>query len=229
MQQCVYVKFPKEVKISSTFVRLGDVGKLYCVDSQQNERLEQLPLIELHPSHKKEKYIISFLRVVQIIKSEFPDIDIENMGETDFVLSYRAEGNKEGQEKETGCSGVLEWAKTILVCLILFFGAAFTIMAFNTDVGVPELFAQLTQLVTGQEGSGRGVLELGYCLGLPIGILVFFDHFKPEIRRQDPTPMEVQMRVYEEDINNVLIQNAARDGRTISVEERKSKKATDRG
>ena len=38
-----------------------------------------------------------------------------------------------------------------------------------------------------------------------MGIIVFFDHFKPAVRRQDPTPMEVQMRTYEEDVNNVLI------------------------
>ena len=88
-------------------------------------------------------------------------------------------------------------------------------MAFNTDVGVDELFDKVYFLVTKTKGDGKSILELSYCIGLPVGIIVFFDHFKPAVRRQDLTPMEVQMRTYEEDVNNVLIQNAAREGRTI--------------
>jgi len=152
--------------------------------------------------------MMSFLRVIQVIQKEFPDMDIQNIGETDFVLCYQE------NPAESGLPVVLEWAKTCLVCLILFFGSAFTIMTFNTDVDIPKLFSQLYSLAG--VSSSAGVLELCYSLGLPIGIIVFYDHFRPVIRRKDPTPIEVQMRIYEEDMNNVLIQNAAREGRVIS-------------
>lgn len=208
MQQCVYVKFPKRAQISSPVVSLSDVCQLYCPDQQAQKKLEQLQLIKLNPKRKQEKYMMSFLRVIQVIQKEFPDMDIQNIGETDFVLYY--------QENPAGAKlpDVLEWAKTCLVCLILFFGAAFTIMAFNTDVDIPKLFSQLYHLAG--VSSSAGVLELCYSLGLPIGIIVFYDHFWPVIRRKDPTPIEVQMRIYEEDMNNVLIQNAAMEGRVIS-------------
>ena len=44
-------------------------------------------LLKLDPKRKQEKYIVSFLRVIAVIKEVYPDIDIENIGETDFILS----------------------------------------------------------------------------------------------------------------------------------------------
>lgn len=208
--ETVYIKIPKEIKVDRVFVRLSDLGSLYCQDEEVQKQLENLQVLSLDPKRTQEKYMVSFMRIIALIKEVCPDVEIENIGETDFVVCYRQKGNLSA----SACA-VLEWAKTVVVCLILFFGAAFTIMAFNTDVAVEELFANVCKLVTGTEETKKGVLELSYCIGLPIGIIVFFDHFKPAVRRQDPTPMEVQMRTYEEDVNNVLIQNAAREGRTI--------------
>lgn len=208
--ETVYIKIPKEIKVDRVFIRLSDLGSVYCQEKEVQKQLEDLQILALDPKKKQEKYMVSFMRIIALIKEVCPDVEIENIGETDFVICYR--------QKETlsaSACNVLEWAKTLLVCLILFFGAAFTIMAFNTDVAVEELFANVYKLVTGTEEAKKGILELSYCIGLPIGIIVFFDHFKPAVRRQDPTPMEVQMRTYEEDVNNVLIQNAGREGRTI--------------
>lgn len=208
--ESVYIKIPKEIKVAHTEVQLGELASLYCQSDEVQQKLESLLVLKLNPKRKQEKYMVSFMRIIALIKSVYPEIDIENIGETDFVISYH-----EKNTMSTSICNVLEWAKTILVCLILFFGAAFTIMAFNTDVAVDELFDKVYFLVMGTQGDGKSILELSYCVGLPIGIIVFFDHFKPAVRRQDPTPMEVQMRTYEEDVNNVLIQNAAREGRTI--------------
>lgn len=213
--ESVYIKIPKEIKVSHTKVIIKDIASIYCQKEDTKKRLENLAILELNPKRKQEKYMVSFMRVIALIKSEIPEIDIENIGETDFVISYH--------QKDTMSpvsSSMLEWGKTILVCFILFFGAAFTIMAFNTDVAVDELFEKLYVLITGDKGEERKILELSYCIGLPIGIIVFFDHFKPAVRRQDPTPMEVQMRTYEEDVNNVLIQNAARENRTIDISDK---------
>lgn len=209
-EETVYIKIPKEIKVDRVTVRLADLASLYCGDKELQKQLGDLKVLSLDPKRKQEKYMVSFMRIIALIKEAYPALEVENIGETDFVVSY----NQKENLPASACH-VLEWAKTALVCLILFFGAAFSIMAFNTDVSVEELFSGLYKLVTGTEDAKKGVLELSYCIGLPIGIIVFFDHFKPAVRRQDPTPMEVQMRTYEEDVNNALIQNAAREGRTI--------------
>ena len=64
---------------------------------------------------------------------------------------------------------------------------------------------ELYLLVMGRESNGFTILELGYSLGLAIGILVFFNHFAALKLNTDPTPLEVEMRLYEDNIAKTLI------------------------
>ena len=52
---------------------------------------------------------------------------------------------------------------------------------------------------------------------LAIGILVFFNHFSKAALSKDPTPIEVQMRTYETDVNQTLIKNAEREESGVDV------------
>ena len=54
------------------------------------------------------------------------------------------------------------------------------------------------------------ILELSYSLGLAVGIIGFFNHFSRWKINTDPTPLEVEMRLYEDNISKTLIQNADR-------------------
>lgn len=78
--------------------------------------------------------------------------------------------------------------KVSLVCVLCFFGSAFSIMAFNNDVSTVKLFRQFYTLLTGQTSDGFTVLEFTYSLGLAVGILAFFNHLggRPPHQRADP-------------------------------------------
>ena len=65
--------------------------------------------------------------------------------------------------------------------------------------------------------SGFSVLELTYCVGLIVGILAFFNHFGGKKFTVDPTPMEVEMRLYENDIQTTLIENYSRKEQEMDV------------
>ena len=103
---------------------------------------------------------------------------------------------------------------------IIFFGSAFSIMAFNNDVGGTKLFGQIYELVMGKQSDGFTVLEVTYSIGLTFGILVFFNHFGKKRFTVDPTPMEVQMRLYENDIQTALVENASRRKEELEVGDR---------
>ena len=90
-------------------------------------------------------------------------------------------------------------------------------MAFNNDVDVTKLFGQIYELMTGQETNGYTVLEIAYSVGVTAGILTFFNHFGKKRFTVDPTPMEIQMRLYENDIQTTLIENSERRGEEIDV------------
>ena len=100
--------------------------------------------------------------------------------------------------------------KTAFVCLVCFFGAAFAIMTFNNDVDVTSVFEEIYYVVTGLPSDGFTILEFSYSLGLAVGIIAFFNHFSKWKINTDPTPLEVEMRLYEDNITKTVIQNADR-------------------
>ena len=110
-----------------------------------------------------------------------------------------------------------QWCKTMFVCMICFCGAAFAIMTFNNDVSVTDAFDQIYLLVTGTSSDGFTILEISYSIGLGLGIVVFFNHFAHWKITTDPTPLEVEMRLYEENVCKTLIQNAGRKESGVDV------------
>ncbi len=109
----------------------------------------------------------------------------------------------------------LEYIKLIFVSLIVFFGSAFTIMTFNTDVSVGDVFNDFYYFVTGVHKSDGSILEIAYSIGIPIGILGFYNHFKSAKAHDDPTPLHMEMRTFEEDLNKTLISDSSREGKMI--------------
>lgn len=93
--------------------------------------------------------------------------------------------------------------KTIVICIIVFFGSAFAIMSFNEDVAIDELFQKIYQLVEGGEHDGFGILECAYGIGVALRITVFFNHFGNSKNGQ-PTPIELKMQQYDDDISTYL-------------------------
>ena len=61
------------------------------------------------------------------------------------------------------------------------------------------------------------MLEVSYSIGIIIGILVFFNHFGKKRFTVDPTPLEVQMRLYENDIQTTLVEDASRRREELDV------------
>ena len=70
----------------------------------------------------------------------------------------------------------------------------------------------------GEESSGFTVLEISYSIGISVGILVFFNHFGKKRFSVDPTPMEVEMRLYENDIESTLVDIYSRKGEEQDVD-----------
>lgn len=206
----VYVKADRNVEVSSPRVTLGDVLQMECTDPKMLARLKKISLLQFpkDQDQRQKRAAVSILKVVSCIHSVFPEAEVQNMGEMDFIVTYE-------EQKDTG--GILHVLKIGLVTLISFAGAAFSIMAFNNDVNVTKLFGQIYELVTGTENDGFTILELTYCIGLTIGILVFFNHFGKKRFSVDPTPMEVEMRLYENDIQTTLIENYSRKGKELDV------------
>ena len=155
-----------------------------------------------------EAFVGNVMELVEKIEKTGQNIQVDNLGESDFVVTYRARKKK---------SLVWEWMKTAMVSAVAFFGAAFAIMTFNNDANVTDVFAKLYEMIIGTRADGPTILEASYSVGLALGILLFFNHFASWKITVDPTPIEVEMRLYEENLNKTLIKNGGRKESGVDV------------
>jgi stage V sporulation protein AA len=213
MADVVYLKIEQNVKVTEPSVVLKDIAKLTCTNRPLVNKMKQMKVYNFHtPANQSKKktqmQVFSVLKVIELIGKEFPSVEIQNIGEKDFVIEY--------VPKEE--SKWLLYLKTAVLCVLIFFGSAFTIMTFNNDVGVGEVFADFYKQVMGTESNGFTVLEICYSIGLFLGITVFFNHVGHKKITPDPTPIQVEMRTYEKDVDTTFIENCGRKGSSNDVE-----------
>ncbi len=207
--ETVYLNISQISEVHGADVRLKDVATVHC----QNKTLEaDMTTVKIHSfegkSARQTVYVGSTMDVIKAMEEMEPGIQINNLGETDFVVKYKP---------RPSYSALWQWAKTAFVCLVCFCGAAFAIMTFNNDASVTDVFANLYRIVMGTEPGGTSILELSYSIGLAAGILLFFNHFASWKITSDPTPIEVEMRLYEDNLNKTLIQNHSRKESEVDV------------
>ena len=195
------------MEITKTDVTLGDILTLECSNKAMIPKLKVLKILKI-PDQGKRRYVISILKIIACIHEKYPGVDIQNMGETDIIVTYE-------DQKTPGMA--VHLIKTIFVAMLTFAGSAFAIMAFNNDASVSDLFSQMYEFIMGSGSDGFSIMEVSYSVGITIGILVFFNHFGKKKFTVDPTPLEVQMRVYENDIQTTLIENASRKEEEMDV------------
>lgn len=200
MSDTLYLQLDENIEVRHPHVYLQDIAKLSCSNTQILNRLRVLPVINLEPD-KPGRYVMSVMDLVELVQKKEPDLDITPIGEPDFIITY---------DKGIPPNPIWRWAKIAIVCLASFFGAAFSIMTFNTDVDLGTLFGQIYQQVTGNTSNGFTILEISYSIGLGLGVLFFFNHFGKMKITSDPTPMQVQMRLYENDVNTTIIEDINR-------------------
>ena len=195
MTQTVYLKLSQITQVHEKNVPLASLGEVYCSEKSVESRCRAMIVKRIRGGGKQRES-----RLVGNV--------VQNLGETDYVIHYQPPHRQ---------ALVWQWCKTLFVCLICFFGAAFAIMTFNNDANVLDVFKKIYEITTGQASDGTTALEIGYSIGLPVGILLFFNHFTSWKFSLDPTPLEVEMRLYEENVNKTLIQNEERKEDDIDV------------
>lgn len=198
--ETLYLKIDKNIQIKESTVHLNDIAEFSCSSKSVENKVKTLRL-STEKIKGPGRYVFSVLDVIKVIRSEYPSLVVSNLGETDFILTL---------EKDKKYESVLSWMKTVGVCLLSFFGAAFSIMAFNNDINVTKLFGQLYKSFTGVPSDGFTLLEISYSVGVGLGILVFFHHFSKKKGKSDPTPLEVQMRTYEDEVDTTVIETDSR-------------------
>lgn len=203
----LYLKAEQNAEVMDAHVCVKDIASVYCAEKSVCAKAKSLKIYQFGEKERKRQ-VISILKVIELIEKECPGVSVENLGENATLIELvNVDRHK----------GPVQWLKMVFVAAISFFGTGFTIMAFHNDISINKIFEQVYELVMGYPSDGYSILEVSYSVGLAAGIILFFNHIGGRRITKDPTPIEVEMRVYETDVNKALIETADREGKTIDA------------
>lgn len=207
MSKVLYLKAEQSVEVSKRDVTIKDVAKLECTEQSMLNRLNTEKLFTMK-REKGSRKVVSVLLLVEKIHEIYPDLEVQNLGESDVVVSYH--GKKQSKS--------LEILKISFVSAVSFFGSMFAMMTFNEDVSTRETFDKLYTWVMASEPPGISILEITYSIGVSVGIIVFFNHIGKKYITNEPSPVEVEMAGYEQQVNQTLIKQVSRKGKELDVD-----------
>lgn len=195
----LYLKLPQKKNVVNEKLVLGDIADITCTNQNIENKIKAI-LLKRFSGTKKQRVLFSINDIIQKINALIPNLSIVPLGEVDTIIEYIPKAP----------SKFVEILKVILIAVITFIGAAFTIMTFNNDVSTADVFGSIYKQFTGQASDGFTIIEISYSIGLPLGIIIFFNHFSAHKLTTDPTPLEVEIKQYEYNVNKSLIAENSR-------------------
>ncbi|MDD3796063.1 MAG: stage V sporulation protein AA, partial [Lachnospiraceae bacterium] len=112
----VYLKIDKNVKVVKRSFCLKELGEVKCEDKALEAKVKLLK-IPAPGIQGPGRYIFSIMDIIDAISKEFPGTEVNNLGEADFIVTL---------ERKNTPSPLWQWGKTGFVCVLCFFGAAFS-------------------------------------------------------------------------------------------------------
>lgn len=208
----IYISLGQSTMVPSRKVTIKDIAKVLCSDRNIQNTVSSLPVITFNDT-EQDQAVITVLKLIELIGKKYPEISVEAIGSPETIVYYR---NLSYTKKLTGK------IKAFALLLLAFFGTAFSIMSYNGDAGIKNLMLDLYTIFTGQTNT-RGQIGpllgiLAYSVGLCIGMIIFFNHGINNKKTDDPTPLQVQMRLYEQDVNKCIVVDSSRKDKTIDVD-----------
>lgn len=207
VSETVYISFNKNTEVHERKVKMSDIASVWCANGSMAAKIKAITVVNV-PDVKSRRYVFTVMKMVELIKKECSDAEINNIGVPEFVISYK---------EEIKPNVFLQWLKVAAVSMIVFFGGAFAIMAYGNDIDINSVFGSVCEFVTGGD-KWLVWMQAAYCVGLTGGIIVFYNHLGRRRYEKDPTPLEVEMRLYEDEVNTAVINDSVREGKAEDVD-----------
>ena len=207
----IYIKPAKKATLSEQpSILIEDVAEVVAT-TDVAAKVKKMKLMDIDTGGEmKKSYLVSVTDIIKAIKKTYPDYTVNNVGEMDTLVQY---ATKQSHDRKW-----LKWLRVAFVVAVLFVGSSTAIMSFHTDGQMSKIFENYYRMFYGEEKSNPKVVSIPYSIGVAVGIIVFYNHFMGKKITDDPTPIEVEMELYEKDVTETVVEvlnqrkNAKQDG-----------------
>lgn len=190
----IYIQLKNRVSVpEGRGVMLRDVAYLIA-GPEWREPLYSILLLQPEQSDGN-LILIDLLTIIPRIHELIPDAEIQPIGEGRTIVQI--EGPVEARKPSI--------ALFVLVWLLLFFGSALTIMNFHADVSMQEVHIRIVEMLTGRRDEHPYMFQIAYSLGIGFGMVIFFNHLFKKKWNEEPTPLEVEMFLYQKNIDQYVV------------------------
>lgn len=192
MEKSIYVRMRHRVLVQpNATVKIGQIMQI----SAEEKIAQEIKKIVIHQVSIKDKNIIviDVMKAIDQIRMRFPYIDIQTVGPAQTIIEVAIKKKRFAP------------ALFVAVWFLLFVGAALTMMNFHEDVSMREVHIRIYTMITGDEDPKPLLFQIPYSIGLGLGMILFFNHFFRKRLNEEPSPLEVEMFNYQQDLDNYLI------------------------
>ncbi|MCG7383649.1 stage V sporulation protein AA [Paenibacillus sp. ACRRY] len=189
----VYIRLRSRIRIQrGRGVKLGDIAHVLTSPEDGERRLLELELLRPGPEDGN-LILIDILQIIPQIRRMLPEVTVELIGSGHTLVEVVAGTGKPSK------------SLFILVWLLLFFGSALTIMNFHADVNMQEVQIRIVEMITGRRDEHPYLFQVAYSIGIGLGMAVFFNHLFKKKWNEEPTPLEVEMFLYQQNVDKFVV------------------------
>ncbi len=190
----VYIRMRNRVQVKGNqTVRIKDIARIIGPE-EVITIIEEIILLTV----KKEDrniIVIDLAQVIMAIRKMDQNIEVETFGPSQTIIEIILSKKK------------MSYLTFALVWFLLFVGGGMTIMNFHVDVSMGEVHQKIFTIITGKVEDKPLLIQIPYSFGLGIGMILFFNHFFKKRFNEEPSPLEVEMFNYQQDLDSYVIMN----------------------
>lgn len=194
----IYIRMRNRVQVKQNQkVKIKDIARILGKD-EIVKQLEEKILLTV----KKEDQniiIIDLVQMIETIQAIDQTLEIQTFGPAQTIIEVICDKSK------------VSFLSFSAVWLLLFLGAVMTIMNFHVDVSMREVHQKLFTIITGKVDDKPLLIQVPYSIGLGLGMILFFNHFFKKRFNEEPSPLEVEMFNYQQDLDQYVIMNENRE------------------
>ncbi|QGQ96003.1 stage V sporulation protein AA [Paenibacillus psychroresistens] len=188
----LYIRFRKRVRLDKAQpILLRNIADILS-DPEIEQKL-QTHVISYPQPQDGNLVLVDMLMVIRSIREIYSNLKIESFGEPHVLIEIKSERARP------------HFIILALVWLLLFVGSGLTILNFHADVSMLEVHQRIYQLLTGKHLEHPYFLQIPYSIGIGLGMVLFFNHVFKKKFSEEPSPLEVEMFLYQESTNRYVI------------------------